>query len=476
MTRSASKVVNGVARSVRGSIGPRVGAWADMDRSYDEAPSANYDALADLFLGDVAPSAQAAMSNPEDAEVPSPSIVHAPIVRGLVIGHLPVLASAWVRQYARHLAEESGKPCVLLRCRSDEAALEVLGSRVRAGSCETLREAMVTAHGVAGSWVVRVDDASEHLLGVSAGIDTLTVLTGADEAAIVGTYRSLKAIVPQSGSLEALPPVELVILGAPPDRAKACADRLLKTIETFLGRSVRVSAIIPKISATPNDNIVSLYAGPSEGVADALAMLCDELEAPVPEVTPDREEDQAFTVPQPLREPEPVVSRLGSASSTVAGRIDHAPREPAPSVRSAPMPGHSSESAARSSACPRLATFVAGLRPLGGLCPLAEDVEIALDVQGALHLLVSADEHASPHAVLGRLSIVAGWAMQHRKLLSVLAERESASLDQSVSPIMHVFSTDARAVRPLPDPAARLHLLVPITIASDTHWHCTALN
>jgi len=120
--------------------------------------------------------------------------------------------------------------------------------------------------------------------------------------------------------------------------------------------------------------------------------------------------------------------------------------------------------------------MVEGLRSMGTLCPLAEDVDLALDSRGVLHLLASGDEDASPQLAVGRLAIVAGWAMQHRKLLSVLAERESASLDGEAPHVCHLFASDARTLRPLPDQTVRLHLLVPITVGTSTHWHCTDLN
>ncbi len=481
MSRSAASKLNlEVTRSVRGSIAPspRVGAWADFEKPHDDG-GAGYDALADLFLGDVTP-AMTRSTTTDDGSGDSSS-VRRTRVRGLVIGHLPVMASAWVREYARHLARENGHPSALLRCRDDEAAIELIGPEAPGGHAGSLVGAIREADRHAGAWIVRVDDASEHCLVGCEAIETLTVLTGADEAAIVGTYRSVKALAPQDGGLDRLPPVELVIMGAAPERAKACGERLCKTIETFLGRGVRVSAIIPRINASAGDRVETLYGGPAGDVASTLRVLSEALDGEGPvegstsqdAIASPTEDVREFPHESPEAEPDPVVSRLGAvtmAPRETAARRSIAPPE-APRVHVAPA-----EPAAVTSARPRLSGMIGGLRSLGMICPLAEDVEVAVDARGVLHLLASGDEDASPQLALARVTMASAWATQHRKLLSVLAEREAASLDADATPACHVFSEDARSLRPLPDGSARLHLLVPIRVSADTHWHCSDLN
>src|SRR4051812_49587561 len=66
-----------------------------------------YDALTDLFLSEVAAAPPAhlgaklpqAEGGPRTAALSEPCPVR---IEGLILGHLPVLASAWVQQYARH--------------------------------------------------------------------------------------------------------------------------------------------------------------------------------------------------------------------------------------------------------------------------------------------------------------------------------------------------------------------------------------
>ena len=84
------------------------------------------DALADLFLGPTpAPSRVAQGSHPtlrletapisDDEDDAEELAGESPLVEGLVLGHLPVLGGAWVRQYAATRARELGGPVGFIR-------------------------------------------------------------------------------------------------------------------------------------------------------------------------------------------------------------------------------------------------------------------------------------------------------------------------------------------------------------------------
>ena len=80
------------------------------------ANDTTFDSLADLFLGD------------DPHREPTHRAIE---TRGLIVGHLPVLASAWVAQHARDLAAERNAPVAVVS---------------RAGGRVT-----IDLHGVAGS-------------------------------------------------------------------------------------------------------------------------------------------------------------------------------------------------------------------------------------------------------------------------------------------------------------------------------------
>src|SRR5262249_33903539 len=154
----------------------------------DALRAGDYDALADLFLGENGAARPAASSGASEASSPArPAPAAGPLVEGLILGHLPVLASAWVQQYARQLAMDHNGPVAPLRLRAGEASLEVIGSRLKEDCHQKpgleLALAEAAAHAVA--WLLRVDETTEPRLPELPGFSAITLLTGADEAAVV---------------------------------------------------------------------------------------------------------------------------------------------------------------------------------------------------------------------------------------------------------------------------------------------------
>eukprot|EP01026_Neomeris_dumetosa_P074902 TRINITY_DN78449_c0_g1_i2.p3 TRINITY_DN78449_c0_g1~~TRINITY_DN78449_c0_g1_i2.p3 ORF type:complete len:133 (-),score=23.11 TRINITY_DN78449_c0_g1_i2:46-444(-) len=70
-----------------------------------------FDALADLFLGDDEGSTtltQATRRSPEEARPPAVNL-EAPPIEGLILGHLPVSASSWVKTVTSAFTMENNK-------------------------------------------------------------------------------------------------------------------------------------------------------------------------------------------------------------------------------------------------------------------------------------------------------------------------------------------------------------------------------
>jgi hypothetical protein len=119
------------------SIGDLIDPGAVTDAGFK---SDAYDALQELFLGDGSGARRGAM-----AASGAPAQARAVRIEGLILGHLPVLASAWATQYARHLAATMNVPVALLRLRAGEGALDVFGPSATEGAAETLEEAARSA-------------------------------------------------------------------------------------------------------------------------------------------------------------------------------------------------------------------------------------------------------------------------------------------------------------------------------------------
>ncbi len=220
------------------------------------APVSDYDALADLFLADEAESAMkigAARPAPIPAAVPAPMPRQMPrLVRmdaeveatpkpvvvttskepagakepsgathieGVIVGHLPVIASAWVTQYARSQADATGEAVALLRVQGEQVWLDVVlpgGAKVSPGIAarpgQSLKAVLQRAAGMWRRWIVRVDQSAEaELLGLN--LSSVALLTGTDEPAVIASYQLIKNLGTVTEE-EQGPALNLVIMGA----------------------------------------------------------------------------------------------------------------------------------------------------------------------------------------------------------------------------------------------------------------------
>lgn len=469
-----------------GHVGHFAAPMATADPAEGDENSGAYDALTDLFLGDPidqappsTPSApnprQVAPHDPEPLPFPSPlnppADTSAEPVRfeGLILGHLPVLASAWVHQYARHTAAQHHAPVALLKLRGGECSLELIGVdhpgevRPAVQLAPTLDIAAELAADRARIWLIRVDDIAEPHLAEMDALDTITLLTGAHEAAVVASYRTIKQLFKPAGEdREDGPEVGLAIMGAGEDRAADARHKLERAAETFLGRQVDVSACVAKIG--PGRSTM-LFRGPL--TLDAISIL----ERLIPTVRAHKVELAASlhadapaaataAAATPQRDQAAPVSRLGHASTT-PDQVLH----PAQPVPVGPGPG-------------ALASHIPGLAPIEAVCPYAPQVQLATDHAGMLHLLALGGTHAADAVTtrVAHLLTAAAWAKAHWDLLRLSIRSSPAQLGPTAEPHLHLLTADARTVRSLGDAPVRLHLLAPVQAGSTTVWFCTELN
>jgi hypothetical protein len=411
-----------------------------------------YDALTDLFLGE-APIEPRTERQPEPAVPDLGLMPETPSVEALILGHLPVLASAWATQYARQKAVALGGPVALLRLRGGEAMLDLIGgtSLPELPAVENLDDAVRAATAQALGWLIRVDETSEPRLADLSGIDAVTLLTGVDEAALVSSYRTIKQLFKPAEDEPVGPSVRLAIMGATPERADEASAKLLRATEAFLNRAVSVTACISRIGGA---RTVSLHRGPLASDADtALRRLVPLMRS----------------APKPNLAPGAMRSVLPIARTS---ELDAIPV--APAVAGAPVSrlGHAGSSRP-GGVLAELAGYIHGLTSLRAACPYAPHVELAADPAGELHLLARAS--AGHHdAVLGLLSASA-WAANHKELLGIAAQAQGVQLADG-SPVLHLMTDDPKAVRRLGDAEMRLHLLARVEVAGQGAWYCTDLN
>lgn len=422
--------------------------------SVDPPDDDEFDALADLFLGEDEPApADETTLPPTTRPTPAP-IAATPTIEAIVLGHLPVLASAWVRQYAAHRANELGGPVVLIRVRASGTSVE----RLPAGPidrCERLSDALAVSVPGAAGVVLQVDETAEPELGAIAQLDAITMLSGTDEAATVASYRVIKALAAQSTC-----ELRVVLMGSEPDAASRTFARIERAAASILDQPLTFGGSVHRIDAP---RATTIYRGPTDQqLAGVLELIADAQAVPADgqasvQTTPPADR----LVPMPPAEP---------AAPTRPGPDEAAPRS-ARSARSRSTSAAVAPHAGNATSNPvRLAELLEGLSPIELACPHALAVELASDASGALHLL--AYDELGPRGPLESLAIAAAWATTNSQLLLAAAP----ALTGPVEPIEHLFVAQPSAVRHLLDAPIRLHLLASVAVENRRAWCEAPLN
>lgn len=335
----------------------------------------------------------------------------------VVTAHLPVMASAWVNQWARCTAAEAGCVAGLVRERGEETTVELVGpieSLPELEPVESIGEALEMAREVAGRWLVQAEGAEW-----SPGLSYATVLTGADDAAVVGCYRTLKQFRAPEGLA-----IRVAVMGADGKRAAEVERKIARAAAEFLEREVAFAGPVSRIGATPGAAPMGsrlLFRGRSEHAVESLVRAVVESSR------------NAGKGPDPAR---------------VAERHAEPPKaEPHPTV----------EARGNGIARPMLAPLVYGLRPIRVRCPVAAGVELAVDDEGRLHLLSG---EASAAESLKALTAASAWAKLNAELVRA-ADPSITRLDAATEPVLHLVTEEPRQASRLLDSPVKVHVLVP---------------
>ncbi len=505
---------------------------------------AEYDALADLFLGEGGPAIAATpapVATPamrtlkltgSDAPAPKAAPVRAPKVENnsstpvkpvdppsgfeaVALGHLPVMASAWAMQYARSLATEKQIAVAMLRVGGGKVSLELIGDHTSTDSTHaaSLEQAVGRALRVAGAWLLRVDEPTETELADIPGVSAITLLTGADEVAIVNSYRAIKGylelgLIGREGEdEEPRMSLRLAVMGSPEDRAKEAAARIRKAATTYLGCAVESVICSPKISPVATRTlfrsetertvreivagVIAAWASipgvtqtplassetPAASVISMPVGLASDL--PANEITsklPSSSDALADIIPDGLEGlpvSEAPASELTPDERSIAERVI-AERHPMPEPRAAapmlePLPIESSGSRIGPRTSPagsaghvqhltqHLAQHLAGLCALNIKCPFAPAAELACACDGTLHIIGLAGLAGDAARVVESLLAAASWAEVHVEILRQIHPGLRAGQGKTV---LHLLADRAKDVRPLIDSDIRLHAIV----------------
>ncbi|MCB1281799.1 MAG: hypothetical protein KDB18_09780 [Salinibacterium sp.] len=454
--------------------------------AHDEPDPSMVDSLADLFLGDgplspsrssrdpsAAPQLRLVDHRPEFGGEDSPELAERAeeclpnpsrsrraedgSIEAVVLGHLPVIASAWAVQYAAHRARELDAAVAFVRVQDGAISIDVLTAPghqppTLEGSRASLAEALRHAAANARVWMIRTDGSDEASLAESGDLDTITVLTGSDDAAVVSCYRTLKAIDNDVrvalGDDEVFPSLRVGVMGSTDERANSACRKIRRAVSSFLGHDELDTTVLQSMHPTP---CVRLFDGAChEPLPVLIAEVRDALDSTEYVVsgssqTPHSPDEVVF---DDRWDDEPELEHAGAVPLLVNGDTDGLCESDSEPVNPALLLG--------------------GLVPLDFECPSAPRVELAIDAIGGLHLVMLDSEDSS---AVGELTRARCWAKAHAGLL----RRAEPRLAEPVEPVLHVLTDRTDLVRTLIETPIRVHLMAHASTASHG-WVVRSIN
>lgn len=350
-------------------------------------------------------------------------------VTTVLVGNLPVMAGLWTTQFADAVARIAG-PTALVRFERDDVTIELLradGRQVPPAGPAAVSRWLPRAASTVRRWLICVPAETSPADVLAVGQEIL-LITGADEAAVTGAYLRLKYLADEG--VNSGTPVErigLVVVGATPEQAAHAAARLGDAARSFLGVDVETVACLPRIERVESSARATYPAEECPPMAQfarelqiarsgashrfdadlpatSLVMPTEQtaVEPKFPSMPPMGHAVQAPHTPH-AGHAMPTASTAPSASTAPTAHIPHAaPTRPAPAFAALPI-----------AQLPlKLVPLLRGLRPLGISCPMAPDVELALDDERRMHIVGRSDQ-------LARVRTARTWAAMHRELLGM---------------------------------------------------------
>lgn len=417
-----------------------------------------------------------------------------PIVEMVVLGHLPVRASLWVRQYACQSARKRSETVALLRTAGDSIALDLItgGERSEIEPIDDIADAMTVAKAAASRVIVRVDETAEPELLEREGVDEVTILTGADEAAVVASYRLIKSLVSTLENRldpDASPVLRVAVMGGAGEDIKAACAKIERACRAFLERPIEILDASGRIDATGTTSVCRLDG---TGVADAAldALLGSAIEVGSESASESMlrlasDVDAEPGVPDIVVVPGEVRGVGFGNADPVAAEIEAKPAKRAAErdeARQESDSGASDDASATATAMRpvarlglRLPELIESLLPLETRCPKARGVWFATDSIGGLHAVVM-DDTEDPVA-----SLVAAraWAMENLPLL-LRAEPNlampSAEPDDESGVGLHLLTRTPKRWRGVFDSEVLVYAVAGVTVGGEDHLVATLIN
>lgn len=444
------------------------------------------DALSRLYLTGPVGSADA-------DDVSAPAARPAVEVQAVLMGHLPGIAAPWVGQYADEQVRLNRGDVGVLHIDTDRIEVEVyLAGAGEPGETDTADTGAAGLLGLVdrlaervGVWLICFSD---HTLMRQLAPDLLTwtVLTGADDAAIVGAYRLLKELLQDRPAqhVETAQPIRMMLMGCDEERAHLAVEKVSRAASMFLNTSIELAGCRQRIEPVRCRRLGHFDVDAAHAINGQGRLWEQLLGCVLGDRTPVLvEAHQSVEAPVEDTEPiEPPVELIPTAPEP----DELAPEaEPAASVElEPPLP---IESVAEPlelepvtiGAADNLAEHLSAAAAMEARCPHEPDIQLALDDDGQLHLMQFANG-CGAEQVVRQLLDTRRWAVEHLALLALTCR--DRPVNTNAVPQIHVFTDQPKAYGAwaytgAPDqPAVRLHLLKSIPAGAQTLWVHEPLN
>lgn len=412
----------------------------------------------------------------------------------LVLGHLPGIGGTWAAQQARTIATQLDTPACLLRLSGGQLVVDLIWPDDARPpvfpACADATAAARIAARHAGAWLLRVQASEETLLeswmnrpaNSDACVDRVRLLTGADDPAIVGAYRRLKAWHASSPHGFARMARVTIVEG---DAAKAAAAeaRLRKAASSFLDTHL---APAERLGAMRPVRVTNLYCGPYAGDFAELLQLIRNVSAEVPQASRnDSTESSADRSASNPAVPHDAPAPNAFAASPKSSIPHHRPTAESSVAAASPTNGtrpatpHAAQAISHGVATghePTADHIVAMIARSAGIdtlraaataCPWAPAIVIAVDHQGEAHAIAFARDEAHVSLAAVDLLTASRWCAEHASLLAMAGITPRAG-----DTTLHLLTTAPAAARRLADTGLRVHAAVRV----GESWGAVALS
>lgn len=447
------------------------------------------DELADLYLTGPepvrldAPAARASAAshagNGHGSAAVSPSlrlsrvadVAAAPLVHGLLLGHLPGYASPWVSQYAHHVGASQGG-AVLIRLHGQVVEVELFSDVKLPAQSGVLSETLEQLADAASAWIVLIDEPTSGPAGKRlADLPRWTLLSGADDAAVVGGYRLLKTVLADGGGTPPTEGVSVMFMGCDEADAAEALERLNRAASAFLKAPIESAGTRQRMQPVRR-RYVGHYDIPAGQDAWSVIgpFLCELRELDTESGPVDAE---LVHLERAIEPPAAPAAAAALDEDVVRFSAVMFPEFKPAAIVEAPVVDARVEPESERDAKPQVAEVITATTladhvsatALAARCPRHPQVELALDDAGVMHLLLHTPTSANVPGdeALRRLMQVRAWATEHRDLLALTCSPRK--LDATAAPQMHLFTATVAAALPLADLGVHIHLLRTVNLA-----------